>query len=969
VPEQLPSEFSRLYDLVKARRGPSTRKPAPHQKKALDTLKAWSEKNHKPFRAGSILVLPTGGGKTFTAVRFLCTGPISHGYKVLWLAHTHHLLDQALHNFDSEVSGISGPKSELKIRVVSGGTGYFLVSGIKPDDDDIVIATLQTITQAYKVKHPQLIKFLASAQAKLFVIFDEAHHAPAPSYFKLITSLFEAYPSMYLLGLTATPRYTDEKKQGRLKELFPQGIISQVSPTELMAARILAKPIFEEHRTDLEVEFPEDEYKKWVNSYQGDLPEYIIRRLADNRSRNAFIADTYYQHKERYGKTIIFADRIEQCEQLRNFLARKSGVRADVIYSYVDLGGGSKRDKDENARVLEKFRQGGLDVIVNVRMLTEGTDVPDVDTIFLTRQTTSQILMTQMVGRALRGPEFGGTENAYIVSFIDNWKHLINWAEYDPLEETPIPPDKIKNGKRPPLQLISISLIRRLLDEMNKGVQGRTAPFLEFLPIGWYSVTFATLVDGSENNETIRLLLMVFEQEKEGYERFINHLKGENIEEFEDEYFRIDDCQTRLNGWQERFFSGIDEPIGIDRLINLFYITCHIAQNHELPVFFYFEDREKHNLDNLAQEFIDKNIGVAEIEQRLHPEYEREDRYWKVFYSKYGMFAWEFMACIWFKQHGKPAEKSKPSYELPETLPADLSEEMKKIVKERDGYRCLCCAEDQRFRLQVDHIKSRYYGVDHSLANLQTLCGICNGTKGRETINFQNHKTLLTSPPSEFREFTLPQNIKVHNNKEWEKFLRRSFNFFYQCTAVESIVLFGSEKFCYWQINLFQENKPIWVKPHLENLVKRIREAQINADVSPLAGLKVKVSSQSEEEMYFEYSPPIKPQNNFSSTSKQLVPEDSLSSTKNKLTRRQSLSVLDGTLCRFEYRGKLYEGKISNGEIIISQKGSFSSFSTASGAIVGYPRNGWLDWELQLPGTNFWIKADDWRKSAESNKR
>ena len=41
-------------------------------------------------------------------------------------------------------------------------------------------------------------------------------------------------------------------------------------------------------------------------------------------------------------------------------------------------------------------------------MLTEGTDVPDVDTVFLTRQTTSKILLTQMIGRALRGPKFGG---------------------------------------------------------------------------------------------------------------------------------------------------------------------------------------------------------------------------------------------------------------------------------------------------------------------------------------------------------------------------------------------------------------------------------------------------------------------------------------------------------------------------------------------------------------------------------
>ncbi len=95
-------------------------------------------------------------------------------------------------------------------------------------------------------------------------------------------------------------------------------------------------------------------------------------------------------------------------------------------------------------------------------MLTEGTDVPDLNTVFLTRQTTSNILLTQMVGRALRGPKFGGTDYAYIVSFVDDWKQAINWAEYDQLGDGAADEDGGERIKRPPLQLISIDLVRRL---------------------------------------------------------------------------------------------------------------------------------------------------------------------------------------------------------------------------------------------------------------------------------------------------------------------------------------------------------------------------------------------------------------------------------------------------------------------------------------------------------------------------
>lgn len=55
-------------------------------------------------------------------------------------------------------------------------------------------------------------------------------------------------------------------------------------------------------------------------------------------------------------------------------------------------------------------------MIINVNILTEGADLPMTKTVFLARPTVSSVLMTQMVGRALRGTAAGGTASAYIVS-------------------------------------------------------------------------------------------------------------------------------------------------------------------------------------------------------------------------------------------------------------------------------------------------------------------------------------------------------------------------------------------------------------------------------------------------------------------------------------------------------------------------------------------------------------------------
>ena len=784
------------YDLIQAHQHALSKKPSRHQNEALNNLRAWFQRRPKPSPAGTILVMPTGGGKTYTAVRFLYTNLLPQGYKVLWLAHTHHLLDQARCSFESGVGNISNGKARLNVRVVSGSGGYCPVSTLQTSDD-VVIATLQTMTRAHKSGRPELLEFLNSTQGKLVVVFDEAHHAPAPTYRRLVNALFERFSEMYLLGMTATPTYTDEQKQGWLARLFPQDIIYQISPSKLMAEGILAKPIFEECKTNFTTEFDEHEYHKWINTYR-DLPEGVSSRLAANRERNAIIADTYAKGRNRYGKTILFADRWEQCEQIRDYL-EKRGVRADVIYS--------GRGSEKNAQVLEQFRRDELDVLINIRMLTEGTDIPDVNTVFLTRQTTSQILITQMVGRALRGPKFGGTENAYIVSFIDNWKHLINWAEYDQLVETPVV-DRVY-PQRLPLGTISGHIVRRLLDEMDQGIP-RDVPFLTYMPIGWYHVNFETAISGSEDNETVRLLVMVFEREKESYERFIGHLSGQGLDEFADEELYLDHCQSHLDSWQELFFTDIREHIGQGLTRNLFHIVRHMAQNQAEPTFFYFEDRDKHNLDKLAQAYVDENLGLQEVEGRLRAEYAREDRYWKTFYPNLRMFKWEFMACVSFRQDtATPILPPKPRPKR-----AELPAQIKDVVKERDTHHCLGCGEDDPARLMVSRV--REYGADNSLTNLQTLCRACRAHKGDQAINFQDHRTSLTEPPSAFPRIELAQ---VSDDEERRRIIRRGINFFYGCSAVKGIDP-GVSK---WRVTLETGNDPSWLEPHLDSLERQLQ--------------------------------------------------------------------------------------------------------------------------------------------------
>jgi|GEM_PF-3916409 len=74
----------------------------------------------------------------------------------------------------------------------------------------------------------------------------------------------------------------------------------------------------------------------------------------------------------------------------------------------------------------------------------------------------------------------------------------------------------------------------------------------------------------------------------------------------------------------------------------------------------------------------------------------------------------------------------------------------------------------------------------------------------------------------------------------------------------------------------------------------------------------------------------------------------------------------NGTLCRMMYKGNQFTAKIFEDSISVVEYGKHTSFSAASRAITNTPRNGWTDWEIQLPRTSEWILADKWRSQIKS---
>lgn len=128
---------------------------------------------------GAVLCLPTGYGKTTTALHI--ASQIQR--KTVVLVHKTFLADQWLERIKSHLPGISA-------------TRY---SGSKKDSSgDIVVATIQTVLSSGS----------QALQTADVVIIDEVHRIAAPAFSKVTSKGFLAAP--YILGLSATPDRSDK---------------------------------------------------------------------------------------------------------------------------------------------------------------------------------------------------------------------------------------------------------------------------------------------------------------------------------------------------------------------------------------------------------------------------------------------------------------------------------------------------------------------------------------------------------------------------------------------------------------------------------------------------------------------------------------------------------------------------------------------------------------------------------------
>ena len=330
----------------------------------------------------ALLISATGTGKTYAsafAMRSL------NFKRVLFLVHRNQIVKQAKASYE---------------RVFGDTRTMGIVTGDKQElDKDYLFATIQTMSKEsiYMQYDPEYFDA---------IVYDEAHHASANSYKKLMAY----FKPKFTLGMTATPDKRDDQFEGKnIYELFNHQIAYEIRLQEALEEDLLC-PFHYFGITDIDMH---DESSKEVNDFK-----YLT---SDERVTRVMEQATYYGYSGSRVKGLIFCSRIDEAKDLSSKFNEK-GWRTLVL-----SGANTEKEREEaierltmDESVNEKG-QGQLDYILSVDVFSEGVDIVEINQVIMLRPTESPIVFIQQLGRGLRKAK--DKEFVVVLDFIGNYNN------------------------------------------------------------------------------------------------------------------------------------------------------------------------------------------------------------------------------------------------------------------------------------------------------------------------------------------------------------------------------------------------------------------------------------------------------------------------------------------------------------------------------------------------------------------
>ncbi|MCD7798378.1 MAG: DUF3427 domain-containing protein [Akkermansiaceae bacterium] len=361
-------EIKRLRDALASERGEYNPqlpevfyelRPFNYQQQILDSIaneRAAGKHRH-------LIVAATGTGKTMIAAfdfrRYLQEHPNA---RFLFLVHRKEILQQALQSFRQVLHQVVDCFGED-------------VASNQPKDNRAWFCTVQRWCKRYAGKRP--------ADFFDYVVLDEAHHAAADSYQKLLSSL---NPDS-LLALTATPERADGIS---ILPDFGGCFTHEIRLGEAIERALVVPFHYYGIQDEPGIDFRQTDWSR--GHYKTDSLDGL---LADNRRRAGWIIAQVQKYVAdlRRVRAIGFCVSIRHAEMMAELCCEK-GLRAIALTA--------NSPKEEREAAPGRLSRREIQFIFTVDLYNEGVDIVDADTVLFLRPTESLTVFLQQLGRGLR---------------------------------------------------------------------------------------------------------------------------------------------------------------------------------------------------------------------------------------------------------------------------------------------------------------------------------------------------------------------------------------------------------------------------------------------------------------------------------------------------------------------------------------------------------------------------------------
>jgi ATP-dependent helicase IRC3 len=329
---------------------PSTLALRPYQEEAIEAINDAADVGiTRP-----LVALPTGTGKTVIFAHLIDQRP----GRALVLAHRDELIRQAVDkllmvNPDFQIGVVKAEENQVAAPVVAG--------------------SVQTLARPNRLE--QMGWDFST------VIVDEAHHAVADSYQRIlgyVGSFDKGGP--LAIGFTATPERGDKVGLGRVWEriVFQKSLLEMITAGYLCDLRALRITL----KADLDR----------VHTRHGDFVDSELESALLAANAPAHVVQAYRGHAAGR-KALVFTPTVRLAHEMAEAF-QNAGIAAE------GLDGTTAADVRHD--ILARLRSGVTMVVCNCAVLTEGFDEPSVDCIIIARPTKSKPLYIQMIGRGTR---------------------------------------------------------------------------------------------------------------------------------------------------------------------------------------------------------------------------------------------------------------------------------------------------------------------------------------------------------------------------------------------------------------------------------------------------------------------------------------------------------------------------------------------------------------------------------------